>query len=171
MARTAFTKFSDMRGSQTNSICAEIGVAAGSNAVDMMSHNPKSKFVLVDPYKPYFSETGREQDPKFHWEKMEELNHALINYRGRYVHVHNNSKDAANFFEDGLFDFVYIDGDHSREAVREDIISWLPKVKTGGMLSGHDWHIVGDHIKDLVPNALHDEFTETDRADDWWIIK
>ncbi len=34
---------------------------------------------------------------------------------------------------------VYIDGDHSYEAVRDDIKAWLPKVRKGGILAGHDY--------------------------------
>lgn len=37
------------------------------------------------------------------------------------------------------FDFVYIDGDHSYEAVSEDLRAWWPLVRSGGILAGHDW--------------------------------
>jgi len=40
---------------------------------------------------------------------------------------------------DGLIDFVFIDADHSYEAVKTDITNWLPKVKSGGMIAGHDF--------------------------------
>lgn len=38
------------------------------------------------------------------------------------------------------FNFVFIDADHSYEAVKTDIANWAPKVKVGGMLSLHDTH-------------------------------
>ena len=41
----------------------------------------------------------------------------------------------------GLFDLIFIDADHSYEAVREDIIAWWPKVKNGGIISGHDYQM------------------------------
>jgi len=37
------------------------------------------------------------------------------------------------------FDLIFIDADHSYKAVKEDIISWIPHVKIGGMLCGHDY--------------------------------
>ena len=46
---------------------------------------------------------------------------------------------AAKKFEDGSLDFVFIDADHSYEGVRGDIELWLPKVKSGGLLCGHDY--------------------------------
>jgi predicted O-methyltransferase YrrM len=38
-----------------------------------------------------------------------------------------------------FFDLVFIDADHSYEAVRFDIINYAPKVKLGGLLCGHDY--------------------------------
>lgn len=46
---------------------------------------------------------------------------------------------AADFFPDNFFDFVYIDADHSREGCYKDLISWYPKIKPNGILSGHDY--------------------------------
>lgn len=40
----------------------------------------------------------------------------------------------------GEYDVVYIDGDHSYEAVRGDIAAYSTKVAGGGWLCGHDYH-------------------------------
>ena len=48
------------------------------------------------------------------------------------------SVEAAKDFADASCDVIFIDGDHSEPAVKADIISWLPKVKPGGVLCGHD---------------------------------
>ena len=48
------------------------------------------------------------------------------------------SVKAASIFKDEVCDFVYIDADHSYEAVKADIEAWLPKVKVGGVLAGDD---------------------------------
>lgn len=45
---------------------------------------------------------------------------------------------AAHAFEDESIDFMFIDGDHSTEAVLRDIEIWLPKVKKGGIIAGDD---------------------------------
>lgn len=49
------------------------------------------------------------------------------------------SVKAARFFADKSLDFVFIDADHTYKAVTEDIKAWLPKVKPGGLLAGHDY--------------------------------
>jgi hypothetical protein len=40
---------------------------------------------------------------------------------------------------DGELDFVYLDADHTYEAVKADIAAWWPKVRVGGTLGGHDY--------------------------------
>ena len=34
---------------------------------------------------------------------------------------------------------IFIDGDHSYEAVRADLAAWEPKLVPGGILAGHDF--------------------------------
>lgn len=49
------------------------------------------------------------------------------------------SVDASGHYPDGHFDFVYIDADHTEQAVARDISAWWPKVRAGGVLAGHDY--------------------------------
>jgi hypothetical protein len=48
--------------------------------------------------------------------------------------------EAAQYFDDGSVDVVFVDGGHSYEVVKADILAWLPKVKKGGILAGHDFN-------------------------------
>lgn len=50
-----------------------------------------------------------------------------------------DSLAAARAFAPASLDFVFIDADHSYEAVIADIEAWAPKVKPGGWLCGHDY--------------------------------
>jgi len=49
------------------------------------------------------------------------------------------SAKAAEIFCDGSLDAVYIDANHNYENVKQDISMWLPKLKDGGMMTGHDY--------------------------------
>jgi hypothetical protein len=49
---------------------------------------------------------------------------------------------------DASLDAVFLDGDHSTDAVRADLNAWLPKIKPGGYICGHDFD--RQSVKDAV---------------------
>lgn len=62
----------------------------------------------------------------------ESLNHIILPIRKASV-------DVAKDFEDRSLDVVFIDANHDYTEVKKDIEAWLPKVKFGGIISGHDY--------------------------------
>jgi predicted O-methyltransferase YrrM len=50
----------------------------------------------------------------------------------------SSSVSAASLIRDKSLDLVFIEADHSYGAVRKDILAWMPKVKSGGIICGHD---------------------------------
>jgi len=65
------------------------------------------------------------------------------------------SVEAARLFPDGSLDFVYIDALHEYEPVRSDIDAWLPKVRPGGAMGGHDydWPSVRRAVDETFPRV------------------
>jgi len=59
--------------------------------------------------------------------------------RGGFVTLHEESVKGAARFGDGEVDAVFIDADHLYLPCKADIEAWLPKVKPGGILAGHDY--------------------------------
>lgn len=55
--------------------------------------------------------------------------------------IRKSSFEANPQFENELIDLIFVDGNNSLEAIKQDIEAWLPIVKTGGLLSGHDYTI------------------------------
>jgi len=49
------------------------------------------------------------------------------------------SVDAADDFPDRTFDWIYVDGDHTYDAVLSDLETFAPKVKQDGLILGHDY--------------------------------
>jgi hypothetical protein len=47
---------------------------------------------------------------------------------------------TAKEFEDESIDFVFIDANHTYEFVSKDIAAFLPKMKKGGIMAGHDFN-------------------------------
>ncbi len=46
--------------------------------------------------------------------------------------------EAAATYPDGSLDFVWLDADHTYEGTKAAILAYLPKLRRGGVLGGHD---------------------------------
>lgn len=60
------------------------------------------------------------------------------------------SLEAAKNYADESLDFVFIDASHDYENVKKDVEAWLPKIKKGGILGGHDYFNERDAVKQVV---------------------
>lgn len=136
----------------------EVGVLSGGNARQIMSQWQGRVLHLVDPWCRI--------DPAIYKEKqdwpvdvcMRECEKLRDQYPDR-IRLHRMfSVDAAQYFPDLSLDFVYLDGNHSYEAVTEDLNEWWDKVKTGGLFSGHDY-------RNEIGNGQHCEVRRA--VDDW----
>lgn len=114
---------------------AEVGVYIGKFSEHMLTRVPESTVWSIDPYK--------DSDGNFMWKVMREAIMRLDQYGARSRLVIAPSPQAASYFDDGFFDFVYIDADHRYEAVKADLAAWYPKVRKDGILAGDDW---GDRL-------------------------
>lgn len=74
-----------------------------------------------------------------------------------------DSVRASRVFADKSLDFVFIDGDHTYEGCKKDILAYLPKMKSGGVLAGHDFR----HDCPGVVQAV-DEVLGTGRFSPWY---
>jgi len=82
--------------------------------------------------------------------------------------IPNNSVSAAKEFTKQA-DLVFIDADHTPEHVQADIRAWLPKVKTEGILAGHDYQWVKDMVHEELESLGYN--IETDKKNFWWVNK
>lgn len=58
--------------------------------------------------------------------------------KGRFNPIRMKSQDAVHLYADNSIDFIMIDGEHTVEAVTNDIRAYLPKMKKGGIMTGDD---------------------------------
>ncbi len=63
------------------------------------------------------------------------------------------SPEAAAAFADASLDAVYLDGAHDPAGFEADVRAWVPKLKTGAFLMGHDLNLVGDPRRFLNSTA------------------
>jgi len=68
-----------------------------------------------------------------------------------YTIIRKTSMEAVKDFEDGSLDFVYIDANHHFRYIAEDIVEWTKKVRSGGIVSGHDFW----YSRKTGENAIH----------------
>tara|TARA_Y100000310_G_scaffold344470_1_gene457409 strand:+ start:4966 stop:5592 length:627 start_codon:yes stop_codon:yes gene_type:complete len=84
--------------------------------------------------------------------------------------VRDFSYRACNNFKDESLDMVYIDGHHSYRACLEDVRMWLPKIKVGGTLAGHDFHLPEiNRVVKMITRAIPDRKRYKDHS--WAFVK
>ena len=145
----------------TGSHFVEVGVWKGMSAcymaVEIINSGKDIKFDCVDTWE--FVETSNEIGEH-------EFENLFNIFQKNIEPVKNNigivkslSWDGAKNYEDGSLDFVFIDAAHDYESVTKDLNSWFPKIKIGGIISGHDYRphmgvypAVNNFFKDYTVN-------------------
>lgn len=145
----------------------EVGVYLGHNAFNVMKNLPIEKLYLIDPYMPWI-EKGKLHDLP---ELERKARHRVKPYNDKLIWIKKTSFDAVNDIPNGI-DFVYIDGNHDYEYISKDIELYYPKIKSGGVIAGHDFNtcflgIVKAVIDFSKKNSLQLQGKEVD----WWFVK
>lgn len=112
----------------------EVGVADGIHALDLCQTIPKIEFIGVDPYVKYHWKRSTEEHERCFQEAVEKLRP----FNAKIIRA--TSMDAVRTIPDNSLDWVYIDGNHEFDFVMQDLIEWSKKVRTGGIVSGHDYY-------------------------------
>lgn len=121
----------------------EIGVREAGNLKNLAKNKGFQEGKLYgldcwkeDPEKPEFNDASYTQI---------ELNNQyakciqMFSDRSWIEIIRDFSVEGSQRFEDGYFDFIYIDAGHDYDSVRDDLKAWWPKLKEGGIFSGHDY--------------------------------
>lgn len=105
----------------------EIGSAGGGSLLCAFLATEKSRvcvnFIVIDP---------------FVW-KTEMRFYKNTSSIPRLRLINSKSDEAKKEIKDSSIDLLFIDGDHSYEQAKKDIINYWPKVKIGGTLLGHNY--------------------------------
>jgi hypothetical protein len=142
-------------------IGAEVGTWKGDFAAALLRRTKPQRLHLVDPweYRPdpsYKNAMYGDRAPGGQ-PRMDAIHGAVCQRfsphieAGRVVVHRARSVDAARDLE--ALDWVYIDGDHTYDAVNEDLEAFYALLKPGGVIAGDDYGMVGwwdDGVKRAV---------------------
>lgn len=153
----------------------EVGVWRGDNARRVMrAAPPHTRIVLVDPWKCVDSEeyrayatkdalaTQRDMD-RYYKEALSKLDP----WRKRCKVLRMSSMEAAFELAGQRFDLVFIDAEHTYDALRADIEAWRVLVRPGGWIGGHDY---GKERFPGVTKCVDELYPERELGKDstWW---
>ncbi|TAN49230.1 MAG: class I SAM-dependent methyltransferase [Rhodospirillales bacterium] len=126
-------------------VCGEIGTAVGDFAQQILDRAAPTRLHLIDPWRhidvPEYQLDSNNVDDAEGQRRYESVcarfdRHAA---NGQVVIHRALSVQEADSFPDNYFDFVYIDGDHTKPAVAADLRAFDRKVKPQGLIMGHDY--------------------------------
>lgn len=149
----------------------ELGSLWGRSAVRMASFIKESKkdikFYCVDVWDLRGITAGEWSPEDISWAQrlgVDTVNNVDLCYEGflsvlfkmqlqNYAFpIKLSSRVAHKLFADNSIDFLFIDAEHTYEGVSADIDLWLPKVREGGVIAGHDYDWDG------VRKAVNEKF-------------
>lgn len=168
----------------------EIGTDQGEYAEVLCKTIPNLELSCVDPWATEAYELGEQPESKepqsFFDKRFEETVERLKPYNAQIIRA--TSMRVVKDFPDNSLDFVYIDGNHDFLNTTQDIHYWLKKVKSGGILSGHDYvrypsrkfnhvqkvvlaYISSYHLLPIFLVTPTNEGMKRDRFRSWFIVK
>jgi hypothetical protein len=126
-----------------NAVCAEVGVWKGAFSARILATQPATLH-LIDPwlFQSQFPERAYGGTSAASQADMDAIYQTVCQrFAGREsVRIHRQPfRDFAAKMARGELDWIYIDGDHSEEAVREDLSLAWDLVKSGGIIAGDDY--------------------------------
>lgn len=155
----------------------EVGVFKGKSAafmgVEIANSGKNIQFDLIDSWK---IESAEDIGKIIFDEDVVNgtlYEHFLYNMKPikNYVNpIRSDSAEGASLYKDNSLDFVFIDAGHTYESISRDIDAWLPKVKKGGIIAGHDYNNTRYNFN--VAKAVNERFTQIEnKYGSCWSVK
>ena len=150
---------------------AELGLKEGKTFLYLLKHCPKTRIIGVDMWAQRPEQSGVDGGETYdNWNMAAyeaKVREGAEPYGTRARILKMSTTDAARFIGNETLDLVFIDADHSENGVTQDILNWAPKVRPGGIVSGHDinWPSVKRAVDRFYPsiNLGHNNL--------WWVRK
>lgn len=160
-------EFIQMLAERGAKVGAEIGTDHGQYAQQLFEGIPNLFLFCVDPYVAYTE--GNDIKTQIDVNKIyEEARSRLLPYNRNLNLIRETSMTAVQDFADNTLDFVFIDGNHSYDFVKEDIREWTKKVKPGGIVAGHDYK--EDKVNNYGVIEAVNEYVKDNHIAPWFVF-
>lgn len=143
-----------------NGTMIEIGTFRGRSlcSVSDIIQRKNIKVIAIDTFEGTPTEDSELND---YYEKeniLEEFKSNILKFGIKnYVNIYKGkNEEYANLIENKTVDLIFIDADHSYEAVKQDIDVWKNKLKSSGILAGHD--ILWESVKQAVDEKFNNDY-------------
>lgn len=144
----------------------EIGIAMGFHIETIAKKFSTVKCYGIDPYVPYdptdsFNDIGKIEPSLSVQENFDLFCSSVTGRLGKYSnfnHIRQSSDSAFKLFQDESIDLIFVDGDHTYEAVKKDCNLWWSKLKSGGIMCWDDYAWPG--VKQAVDEFAADNDIE-----------
>ncbi len=152
---------------------AEIGVGFGGMAEHILWRNKAKSWTSIDPVcdQPKEEYTDEMDCEQAEWDRRyAAVLKRMERFTGFQLMRMRSVEAAAECVRLGrTFDLVYIDGNHARKAVMDDIVAWMPLIRPGGFCCGHDYyHPYLPGVKQAVDEYFGVGGVEVDTASTVW---
>lgn len=163
----------DLLKDKDDLVGAEIGVSWAQTSEHLLQNLKIKKYYCIDPWVAYGGANSGAIFP-IQEEADRHFKEALVRlepFENKVVILQMTSKEAVEHVPDSSLDFVFIDANHSKEAVTEDSSLWWPKVKWGGIFAGHDWSCFD--VKPVIQKFFKEDLTQIKLMcnDMWYVVK
>jgi predicted O-methyltransferase YrrM len=153
----------------------EIGSWKGKStafmAVEIANSRKKIDFYCIDTFEGSVEHKDNPELPFLY----DIFKNNMKPLEGYYKDMKMTSMEAVKNFEDESLDFVFIDGSHEYKDIKDDIIHWLPKVKKGGILAGHDYYFppqpISWGLRPIVNSVELDEYYKSNASSAYRAIR
>lgn len=168
-----FEWLSDIIGKHGLMYGAEVGCYKGVTTQHLLRMHRTLKIIAVDLWECRPEVFGTRELSRRVNENQEAIRQEFIQrttaYEKRVKILRGISWEMAEEVPDESLDFIFIDADHGYDAVKKDIAAWAPKVKKGGLISGHDINLPG--VYDAVVEAFGTDSHAAGFDQCWYVWK
>lgn len=147
---------------------AEVGVWKGAYSEEFCKAIPGVQWTCVDPWAPYADYREKKNDATLIANAYAEAMERLAPYDCAFLRA--SSVEAAESIPDGSLDVVYVDANHEAPFVLEDLKVWTKKLRSGGILAGHDYRVPPASKPFIQVKAAVDQYVSEHAIAPWFIF-